>query len=164
MTYIKLNEQNQTIEHPPINKDNICNYNVATDLLEVDGYVNIEQSLIDLFNQGKGKIENNTIIDISQTPEYIAEQEVKAKAIQDAKTITKRQLLFWLFLNKNIKEANILTAISTIEDVNNRYLGEISYNGTNNFQYGNPFVSVIGQALGLTTQDLIKCFDEAINL
>lgn len=102
--------------------------------------------------------------DISQTPEYIAEQEAKAKAIQDAKTITKRQLLFWLFQNKNIKEANILTAISNIEDENNRYLGEISYNGTNNFQYGNPFVAVIGQALGLTTQDLIKCFDEAINL
>jgi len=38
MAYIKLNEQNQTIEYPPINKDNVCNYNVATDLLEADGY------------------------------------------------------------------------------------------------------------------------------
>lgn len=68
--HIKLNEQNQTIEYPPINKDNICNYNVATDLLEADGYVDIAENLITLFNQGKGKIENNTIIDITDTPEY----------------------------------------------------------------------------------------------
>lgn len=70
MTYVKLNEENQTVEYPPMNKDNICNYNVDYNLLEADGYVNIEQNLIDLFNQGKGKIENNTIIDITDTPEY----------------------------------------------------------------------------------------------
>ena len=79
--YIKLNEQRQTIEYPSINKGNVCNYNLATDLLEVDGYVDIEQNLIDLFNQGKGKIVGNSIEDISQAPEYIAEQEAKNNAI-----------------------------------------------------------------------------------
>src|SRR5574344_885401 len=77
--YIKLNEENQTISYPPVNKDNICNYNIATDLLEADGYIDIDENLIDLFNQGKGKIENNIIVDISQTPEYIASQLEKAK-------------------------------------------------------------------------------------
>lgn len=77
--YIKLNEQNQIIEYPPVNKDNVCNYNMDIELLLADGYVNIEQNLIGLFNQGKGKIENNTIIDISQTPEYISIQINKAK-------------------------------------------------------------------------------------
>ncbi len=42
MTYIKLNEQNQTIEYPPINNDNICNYNLGTELLKADGYIDIE--------------------------------------------------------------------------------------------------------------------------
>lgn len=79
MTYVLLDEINQAIEYPPINKDNICNYNLATDLLEADGYINAEQTLIDLFNQGKGKIENYTIVDISKTSEYLAEQLSQAK-------------------------------------------------------------------------------------
>lgn len=87
--YIKLNEENQSIEYPPTNKGNICNYNLATDLLKTDGYVDIEQSLIDLFNEGKGKIENNTILDVSQTPEYIAEQLEKAKTSAYYRIISK---------------------------------------------------------------------------
>lgn len=83
--YAKLNEQSQTIEYPPTNKDNICNYNLDTDLLAADGYVDIEQSLIDLFDEGKGKIENNAIVDISDTDEYKA--KVKKQEIQAAKTI-----------------------------------------------------------------------------
>ena len=68
------------------------------------------------------------------------------------------------FLNKQKKEEDILNAIATIEDPANRYLGEISYHGTNNFEYGNPFVPVICQALGLTEQELKQCFNEAKNL
>ena len=83
------------------------------------------------------------------------------KQEQNLKSITRRQLLFWLFLNKGIKEEAIFTAINSIADESNRYLAEKSYTGTNNFQFGNPFVSVIGMALGLTEQELQQCFDEA---
>jgi len=106
-------------------------------------------------------LQDGVITDISNTPEYIAEQQAKQAEIQNKKTITKRQLLFWLFLNKQKTETDILNAIEAIQDPSQRYLGQVSYNGTNNFEYGNPFVPVIGQALGLTTTELIKCFDEA---
>jgi hypothetical protein len=113
------------------------------------------------FSPKEYKIVNNTLANRTKDADYILEQAEKEKEIQDKKTITKRQLLFWLFLKKKITEDNIFTAISTIADPINKYLGEKSYTGTNNFEYGNPFVSVIGQALGLTEIELKQCFDEA---
>ena len=122
----------------------------------------IESYMVEIPNDGKpyGLVDGE-VKDISQTPEYIAEQEHQKALIQDKKTITKRQLLFWLFLKKQIIEDSIFTAISSIPDAQNRYLGEKSYAGTNNFEFGNPFVPVIGQALGLTSEELILMFDEA---
>ena len=96
-----------------------------------------------------------TIEELEELQSQVEQQE------QNAKEITKRQLNFWIYLKKGIKEDDIYTAINSIEDEKTRYLAEQSYKGTNTFVYGNPFVSVIGIALGLTEQDLIQCFDEA---
>jgi len=77
MTYVLLDEINQTIQYPPINKGDICNYNLSEEHLIADGYPNIEDSLIQLFNEGKGKIVGNTIEDISETQEYKNAQRLK---------------------------------------------------------------------------------------
>lgn len=107
---------------------------------------------------------NKIVNDISLTNGYrnkITEQELN---IQKRKNITKRQLLIWLFINKNKTEDDILSAISTIQDSSQQYLAKVNYTGTNNFYFGNEFVLVIGQALGLTVDDVKTMFDEAKNL
>lgn len=109
-------------------------------------------------------IENDKIIDISQTPEYIAEQEHLEQERKAQRKITKRQMLFWLYLNKQKTESDILNAINAIPDETQKYLAGVSYNGTNDFYYGNEFVPIIGLALGLAVQDLDKMFDEAVEL
>lgn len=86
MTYVFLDEINQTITYPPQNKDNICNYNLAIDLLKADGYLEVDDSLIALFNGGKAKVQSHQIIDISETDEY------KAKIAEKEKTIKKVEL------------------------------------------------------------------------
>jgi hypothetical protein len=112
----------------------------------------------------KWDIINGTFTDISTTPEYIAEQELKQAEIQAKKNITKRQMLIWLFLNKQKTETDILNAIDTISDNSQKYLALVNYNGTNEFYYGNEFVSIIGQALGLTTAQIKTMFDDAKSL
>jgi len=156
------------IELPPINKtlesSTIFNYSSNNLMLEEDGYSIFLESEIDGYNIGTHKVINNELRDISKTQEYIAEQEEKQKDIQDKKTITKRQLWFWLFQKKGIEKESIPAVIQSIQDPTNKYLASASYEGTDIFEYGNPFVSIIGKALGLTTADLIKCFDEAPSL
>ena len=108
------------------------------------------------------KIVNGVAVDNSE--EYnkqLAEQEAK---IQAMKNITKRQLLFWLYQNKQKTETDILTAIDTIMDKDKKYLAQVSYNGTNNYYYGNEYTQAIGKALGLTIDELKQCFDEASKL
>jgi len=121
--------------------------------------------MVEIPDDGKpyGLIDGEVIC-VEKNPEYIAEQKRQNMLIQAQKTITKRQLLFWLFLKKQITEDSIFTAINSIPDQKNRYLGEKSYTGTNNFEFGNPFVPVIGQALGLTSDELVLMFDEASHL
>lgn len=82
MTYIYLNEEAQTFSYPPINKDNICNYNLSLDLLKSDGYVDIDDNLISLLSQHKAIIKNKKIVNITGTDDYkskIATQEKTAK-------------------------------------------------------------------------------------
>jgi len=88
----------------------------------------------------------------------IAEQEKQEQAL---KNITKRQLLIWLFLKKSKTEDDIYSAINVIADADKKYLAKVNYSGTNNFYYGNSFVPVIGQALGLTLDEIKTMFDEA---
>lgn len=92
--------------------------------------------------------------------------EIKQKAdeAQAMKNITKRQMLIWLYTNKGKTEDDIFTAINTISDPTQKYLAKVNYSGTNNFYYGNGFVSVIGQALGLTVDELKAMFDQASQL
>lgn len=96
--------------------------------------------------------------------EYNAMVQAQEAKIQAMKNITKRQLLIWLFLNKQKTEDNILTAIDSLTDESQKYLAKINYSGTNNFYYGNDFVRLIGTTLGLTTDELKICFDEAGSL
>lgn len=93
MTYILLDEINQTYKFPPINKDNICNYNIDFDRLIKDGYINIDDSLIHLFNEGKGRIQDNTIVDISDTDGYKVKVNTQQDLIQKADLKSQIELL-----------------------------------------------------------------------
>lgn len=84
MTYILLDEINQTYSYPPVNKGSICNYNISNDLLKADGYVDIDDNLIDLFNQDKAIIKNDAIVDISNSDEYKAKVIAKSNAAKKA--------------------------------------------------------------------------------
>lgn len=132
-------------------------YKYAEDCQEID----IDYST---FEPEKYAVIEGVLTDISSTPEYIAEQAAKEAEEQARKNITKRQMLIWLFLNKQKTEQDILNAINTIQDDAQKYLALVNYSGTNNFYYGNDFVPLIGQALGLTENELKQCFDEAGNL
>ena len=99
--------------------------------------------------------------EFADTPEYIAKQEQKQAEIQALKSITKRQLLIWLYINKQMKEADILSAIDAITDEDKKYLATISYNGTNTFYYGNEYLQMIAQSLSLSIDERKKMFDEA---
>lgn len=145
-------------------------------------YPKLPEKLIDITDEQRIYIDNNKskliydatqkgifesprgVVDISNTNAYKAKVAEKEAKIQNSKTITKRQLLFWLFQQKGIKEDAIFAAISTIDDEATQYLAEKSYTGTNNFEYGNPFVPVIGRALGLTIEEIKTMFDEAKEL
>lgn len=98
------------------------------------------------------------------TPEEYKLTDLYQSQAQAMKNITKRQLLIWLYTNKSKTEDDISTAIETITDTTQKYLAKVNYNGTNIFYYGNTFVSVIGTALGLTTDEIKKMFDEAESL
>lgn len=120
------------------------------------------QELLDKQSQG-GTIQNidGQVMCVMPTDEQIVEQETK---IQAQKNITKRQLLVWLFTQKQKTEDDIFNVIETIQDTAQRYLAKVNYGGTNNFYYGNEFVPLIGQALGLTIDEIKTMFDEASKL
>lgn len=109
-------------------------------------------------------VADGVVTDISETPEYIAKIAQQEAEIQNMKCITKRQLLIWLYSNKQKTEDDIFTAIDTLTDVSKKYLAKVSYSGTNNFYYGNEFTQTIGLALGLSVDELKQCFDEASKL
>ena len=109
-------------------------------------------------------LHNGEIVGLESDESYQAKLSETAEAMQAKKNITKRQLLFWLYQNKQKTETDILTAIDTIQDKDKKYLAQVSYNGTNNFYYGNEYTQLIGQVLGLTTDELKQCFDEANTL
>lgn len=81
MTYVLLDETNQTYSLPPINKDNICNYNLDTKQLEKDGYTNITDNEKELLDSGKGKIVGVDIIDISNTDIYKSKKALEIQAL-----------------------------------------------------------------------------------
>jgi len=104
------------------------------------------------------------IICLLENSEYIAEKEKEAAEIQAQKNITKRQMLIWLFIHKSKTEEAIFAAIDLIENESQRYLAKVNYSGTNVFYYGNSFVPLIGQALGLTIDEIKAMFDEGKTL
>lgn len=87
MTYVFLDEQNQTYRYPEINKDNISNYNKSVELLESDGAINVDPALLILLDAGKALIRDKQVIDISDTDEY------KTKIAEIEKATEKTALL-----------------------------------------------------------------------
>lgn len=127
-------------------------------------FLNKTDNTIIIGDKPCGADEFNYIEISKDSEEYtaiIAEQKAE---IQAKKNITKRQLLIWLYTNKQKTEDDIYAAINSIPNASQKYLAKVNYSGTNNFYYGNAFVPVIGGALGLTTSDLTKMFDEAVSL
>lgn len=87
MTYVFLNEQEQTYRYPEINKGNISNYNESAGLLEADGAIDISPALLLLLDEGKAIIKDNQVEDISDTNEY------KIKLAEIEKDKQKTELL-----------------------------------------------------------------------
>lgn len=115
-----------------------------------------------LYLRGYGyEIQDGFLIDVLQSSEYKAEQEQKLSEEKAKRKITKRQLLIWLYINKQKEEDDILAAINMISDPAQKYLAKVNYQGTNDFYFGNEFVPVIGLSLGLTAVELDTMFDEA---
>lgn len=132
----------------------------------IDGFqlVSDNEAIDILQNPDKYNIVNMKLQDISNTQAYKDKIEAKILKEQQLKNITKRQLLIWIYTNYKKTEDDIFNAINTITDNDKRYLAKVNYNGTNNFYYGNEYVQLIGVALGLTSDDLKKMFNEANNL
>lgn len=119
------------------------------------------QEVENLYKNCQYIIDDNWNGEIGDNYEITDEQLAK---IQATKNITKRQLLIWLYSQKDKTENDILSAIELIQDEAQKYLAKVNYIGTNNFYYGNDFVLVIGQALGLSVDEIKTMFDEASKL
>lgn len=87
MTYVFLDEQEQTYRYPEINKGNISNYNESAGLLEADGAIDVSPALLLLLDEGKAIIKDNQVEDISDTNEY------KIKLAEIEKDKQKAELL-----------------------------------------------------------------------
>ena len=132
-------------------------YDVAVPYIEIDEATNdkISQDAETIYFVANGELTT------TPTDAYKVQQQQELDKVQAFKNITKRQLLFWLYVNKKKTEDDILAAINTIADTDKKYLATVSYNGTNNFYYGNEYTQEIATVLGFTTDELKKCFDEA---
>lgn len=122
--YVKIDEKNQQIIYPEVNKDNVCNYNLATDLLIVDGFVDVDEYLINIFNEGKAKIIEGKIVDITQTDEYkerilFQTKQVKLKeneAKRYAKLVGGLTYKNILFDSDTDQKANLMYALASMND------------------------------------------------
>ena len=103
-----------------------CKSNNIESLLSYENILELENITVDYFNNNidKYKIINNKLTDISQTPEYIAEQLKKAKEIKIQENAQKRDehLLAGviykdvLFDSDTDSKANLLFAASGMDD------------------------------------------------
>lgn len=75
MSYVILDETNNTYIRPPKDTYTSTNYDLDTEQLINDGYIDISDDLLCLIDSGKGLVQNGTIIDISNTVEYIQGQK-----------------------------------------------------------------------------------------
>lgn len=108
--YAKI-EDGKLVFPQPSKNENILNYCGDVEMLKADGFIDIPDEQIAIYNRGYGyKIENNQIIDISETDEYknhIAEIE--------------RQALLKEFIQTSIGFLKINTAVGDLLSIFNTY-------------------------------------------
>jgi len=97
---------------PPQNKnDNILNYSGDVEMLKSDGFIDIPDEQIAIYNRGYGyKFENNQIIDISETDEY-------KNQVADA----ERKALLKEFISTSIGFLKVNTAVGDLLSIFNTY-------------------------------------------
>lgn len=87
MTYVFLDEENQTYKYPEINKGNISNYNKSAELLKSDGAIDVDPALLILLDEGKAIIKDNQVQDISDKDEYKIKLEETERNTHKAKLL-----------------------------------------------------------------------------
>lgn len=77
---------------------------------------------------------------------------------------TPAQGLVALYVLKNISEAEVLAAISSIQDPTARYTAQIAFSRATVWQQSSPAMQQIAQMLGLTDADLTEMFTLAVTI
>lgn len=72
--------------------------------------------------------------------------------------VSRRQALLALSRMKNIKDTDVYAVIQSIESEELRYEARISWEGAISFVSNSEFVSLIGELLGLTQNDIDSLF------
>ena len=97
-------------------------------------------------------LENGQITDISQTPEYIAEQEQKEAERIAQLSLTKREFLLALYSKKGITPDEIKAHLA------GNVQAQIEFEYAERFYRGNPLFDGIGAVFGVTPAELDNIF------
>lgn len=92
----------------------------------------------------------------ADTDEYKEEQAKKERNRLDLLSLTKREVFLGLYQAKGITPEQIKAQISAPAAL-------IEFEYANDYFRGNPLISTVGQALGITSDQLDKFFDETKN-
>ena len=92
----------------------------------------------------------------ADTEEYEQEQAQKERNRLDLLSLTKREVFLGLYQAKGITPAQIKAQISAPAAL-------IEFEYANDYFRGNPLINTVGQALGITSDQLDKFFDETKN-
>jgi hypothetical protein len=81
-------------------------------------------------------------------------------------TITKRQLVTWLFIATGKTEGDVMIALDTIADATARAVAEINfgYPDDGRFKRSDPLFDVLGSAFAMSPADLDAAFTAAAKL
>lgn len=92
----------------------------------------------------------------ADTDEYKEEQAKKERERLDLLSLTKREVFLGLYQAKGITPEQIKAQISAPAAL-------IEFEYANDYFRGNPLINTVGQALGITSDQLDKFFDETKN-
>ena len=117
--------------------------------------LNIQETDIALYAlEAWEKLEGDMVIDNSE--EYQQEQAQKERNRLDLLSLTKREVFLGLYQAKGITPEQIKAQITDPAAL-------IEFEYANDYFRGNPLINTVGQALGITSDQLDKFFDETKN-
>lgn len=133
----------------------------GNELSHSDFEVNIEFST---FNESAWDWSSNPPVNISQTPEYIAEQAQKERERIDNLTIPRTDLFKAIYLSKGLTPETIRSTIESIEDEQTRVIALIDFDNAKTFYRKHNLFSDFALSLGFTSIDIDNIFIQANNL